>query len=474
MMRVRLPPQLRSTVIYLVTIVLAQVTSFLLLPIITRFLDPSAYGDYARALAVASLMGMLGSSWIRNVGFRFYFDAKNEGTTRSFYWSLVTLQAGVLAGVFLIGIALLPRFSADLVALPTLGAAALMIVAADFQALTASFLRAEQQSGKYAAAEISAGLTRLAGTTLGLSLGFTQPSFLFLAAAAASVVGGMIAAASLAGRLTGPARLDLRAMRLVSGRAPGALPFSLGQWFSRQADRLVLTSYTTSAVVGTYAAGFGLSDRIVNGLGNAAFLMAWPDVLNAWNEGGAARARVAIRRYFQIYLWLTVGPVVALVVFGGAVVGLLLGPGYGEAAHVLGLVAGAAWLSGIIGGLNRHFELEKRYYALSSMILAGAALHLVLNLVLVPRYAAVGAGIAFLASQAALTVVAVLIRDRRLVSFPAADAGLLALVACGGVAGVLLMFGSTLLGFATFASLYAVTTAGFWTWRVRRGWSVTG
>ena len=472
-MRVPLPPQLRSTITYLVTIVFAQVASFLLLPVITRFLEPSAYGEYAQALAVASLMGMLGTSWIRNVGFRFYFDARNDATTRSFYWSLAMLQACVLAAVFLVGVVLLQFFSADLVALPTLGAAALMIIAADFQALTASFLRAEQQSGKYAAAEISAGFTRLAGTTLGLSLGFTQPSFLFLAAAAASVVGSIVAATSLAPRLTGPARLDRRAMWLVFGRAPGALPFSLGQWFSRQADRLVLTSYTTSAVVGTYAAGFGLSDRIVNGLGNAAFLMAWPDVLNAWNEGGAARARVAIRRYFQIYLWLTVGPGVAVVVFGEAVVGLLLGPGYGAAARVLGFVAGATWLSGIVGGLNRHFELEKRYYALSTMILAGAALHFGLNLVLVPRYAAVGAGIAFLASQTALTVVAIVIRDRRLVSFPMADAGLLALLVAGGVAGVIVTLGATLLGFVAFASLYALATIGFWTWRLRRGWSVT-
>jgi len=459
--------------VYLVTIVLAQLSSFILLPIITRFLEPSVFGEYARALAVSSLIGMVGSSWIRNVGFRFYFDAKAEGSTRSFYWSLAALQAGVLIACFGVGMALLPVVGGELLAPATLAAAGLMILAADFQALTVSFLRAEQLSGRFAAAEIGAGLTRLVGTTIGLAVGFTQPSFLFLAAALASAVGGAVAVASLGPRLGGPARVTWRPMRAVLGRAPGALPFSLGQWFSRQADRLVLNANASTAVVGTYAAGFGLSDRVVNGLGDAAFLMAWPDVLQSWNDGGYQKARIAVRRYFQIYLWLTVGPVAALVVFGDAVVGLLLGPGYADSARVVGLIACAAWLSGIIGGLNRHFELQKRYGALSSMILGSAAFHLLLNLVLVPRFMAVGAGIAYLTAQSTLTIVAIMIRDKRLVWFPLYDAVLVFALVTTAAAGVAAWLGTTPLGVVTFAAAYALVTGAFWTWRVRRGWSVS-
>src|SRR5690606_33703034 len=121
------------------------------------------------------------------------------------------------------------------------------------------------------------------------------------------------------------------------------LPFSVGEWLGTLADRLVLNAYATTAVVGIYAAGFGLGDRIVGGIAMAVFMMAWPDVLRSWDAGGVERARVAIHRYFQIYLWLTVGPVVALFVYGDTVVGLL-GQGFQGAAQVLGPIAAAAWL----------------------------------------------------------------------------------------------------------------------------------
>ena len=467
MRRLRLPPHLRDTMVYLVTIITSQLTSFLLLPIITRFLGPSEYGEYALALSVASLIGMIGSSWIRIVGFRFYFDALTESRTRSFYWSMALLQAAALIAAFAVGIWLLPRLSEDLVPLPTLLAAALMMLTSDFQALTASYIRAEKQSGRFAVAEISTALTRLVGTTLGLFLGFTQPAFLFLAAAGAAALGGGIAYVLLAPRLLGPARPSPATMRQILERAPGALPWSVGQWFGRLADRLVLNAYTTTAVVGIYSAGYTLSDRIVGGLADAVFLMAWPDILSSWNDGGVERARLAVRRYFQIFLWLTVGPVVALAVFADAITGLMLGAGYQGAAEVLGLVALAAWIRGLRAGLTRHFELQKRFYALSMMTVAGAALHLVLNLVLVPRYMAIGAGIAAVAAQLALTLVALLIRDRDLVWFPASDALLVTGVTVGVMVATVMVLGASIAGFVSFALLYAVLTAVVWSRRVR-------
>src|SRR5690606_4408600 len=99
-------------------------------------------------------------------------------------------------------------------------------------------------------------------------------------------------------------------------------PFSVGEWIGNLSDRLVLNAFSTTAVVGIYSAGFSLGDRVVGGLVSAVSLMAWPDILESWTKGGYERARAAVRRYFQIFLWLTTGPVVALVVFGPTVVSL--------------------------------------------------------------------------------------------------------------------------------------------------------
>jgi O-antigen/teichoic acid export membrane protein len=464
-----LPTPLRGTLFYLVTIVLTQVSSFVLLPIITRYLVPSAYGEYALALAVATLMGMIGSSWIRNVGFRFYFDAKAAGTTRAFYASLAALQAVVFASVFTVGALVLPHVSDALVPIPTLLAAGAMILVSDFQALTVALLRAEQLSGRFAVAEISAASMRLAGTSAGLMMGFTDPAFLFLAAGGASLLGGAMALRSLTTRLTGRAAIDPRAMWRVLVRAPGALPFSVGQWLGRLADRLVLNAYATTAVVGIYAAGYGLSDRIVGGLEAAVFMMAWPDVLRSYSDGGVELARHAIRRYYQLFLWITVGPLVALMLYGDSIL-RILGAGYQDALPVLAPIAFAAWLKGVNGGLNRHFELEKRYYALSLMTLGGAGLHLALNFVLIPRYMAVGAGMAALGAQLVLTVAYFLVRDRRLVWFPWRDGMLVVMVTIALALPASTVLGGGVEGLLTFAGGYAVVTAAMWVRRIRAGW----
>jgi len=258
-------------------------------------------------------------------------------------------------------------------------------------------------------------------------------------------------------------------LRDVVVRAPAALPYSVGQWTGRLADRLVLNAYASTAVVGIYSAGYNLADRIIGGLSEAVFMMAWPDVLSAFNDGGVEKARSAVRRYFQIYLWLTVGPVVALVVYGSAVVSLLLGQDYQNAVQVLGLIGAAAWIRGLRRGLNRHFELQKRFYPLSVMTVAGSALNLTLNLILVPRFFALGAGLATFIEQIVVTLVYLQIRDRRLVGFPLQDALLVGAFTAVLVVGTSVLLGTGVAAFLTFAGAYALATGVVWGRRVRRG-----
>jgi len=459
--------QLRNTAVYLGTIVATQVASFALLPLITHFLGPDSYGSYALALAVSGLVGTLASSWMRNVAFRYYFDAKEAGETRSFFWSIASLQTVTVLLAFVIATFLLPLLSQEIVPTWTLWAAAAMVVTSDFQALTLAFVRAEQLSTRFAAAEITSTLTRILGTGLGLLIGLREPSFLLLAAAIASIVGGSVAYFGLSSKLSGLATVSFKPVLMVGQHLLGALPFSVGEWIGNVSDRLVLNAFTSTAVVGIYSAGYSLGDRIIGGLVSAVSLMAWPDILDSWSRGSYTAARVAVHRYFQIFLWLTTGPLTALVVFGPTVVALL-GSSYVAAVEVVGLVAGAAWLRGLSSGFNRHFELEKRYYTLSIVTIAGALTNFALNLFLVPRYAAVGAGVSALAARALVAIVYVVIRDRRLVSFPVRDAAYVVFTCALGTMITVALVGNNPIGLIVFACLYGATVVLIWGRRLGR------
>lgn len=459
----RLPAHLATTLLYVATVFVTQFAGFVLLPIITRFLSPEAYGDYTITLAISSLVGMFASSWIRNVSFRFYYDAKAAGTTRSFFWSTAGLQAALLVLVFAAVLAVLAAAPDPLVAITTMMAAAAMVVAGDFLALTVAVLRAEQLSGRFAIAELTSAGTRLLGTTAGLVAGIRDPSFLFLAAAAASAAGGIVAIAALRPRLAGPLGVDRRAVAVLSRHAAGALPFSVGEWLNTLMDRLILDHFATRAVVGIYGAGHTLADRLMGGVVAAVFMMAWPDVLNAFNAGAREGARAAVRRYLQVYLWLTVGPLFALVLYASTIV-QLLGGAYQAAVEVTGLIALAAWSRGLGNCFNRHLELAKRFAVLSGITLVGAAVNVALNFLLIPTYMAVGAASATLASQVLVAAIFIATRDRRLVDVPWRDVGLVlaAVVLAGGIAWP--VFGQSVVGVVTFGSLYVALLAIVW-WR---------
>jgi O-antigen/teichoic acid export membrane protein len=407
---------LRQTLIYLLTIVASQGLSFLLLPIVTHYLPPTVYGDYALALSVSTLVGTLGSSWIRNVSFRLFYDSRAAGTSRSFFWTVAAAQAFAVTVIYLPTAIVLGTVT-HFAPLPVMLSAGLAVVSGDFFAHSASLLRAEQHATAHSAAEIGSGIVRFAATFAGLAAGFRSPVLLFLAAAVSSTLLGAFSAWILQPRLTGPVHLDRSVLRSIVRYGPVSLPLSVSGWAERLLDRLILDHYLTRQVVGVYTANYALADRIIGGLVHAVFMMAWPDILKSWTERGKEGAREALTRGLSLYLWLTTGPAVFIAIFNEELA-LLLGKDYRGGSGIMPIIVGAAWLSGFNSYLNRHFELTKRFGMLSAVAIGGASVNLVANLVLVPRLGAMGAALATLANFLASGIVFWILRDRELVRLP--------------------------------------------------------
>jgi len=432
--------------------------SFALLPLITRYLGPEPYGTYALTLAIANLLAMFGTAWVRNVAFRLFFDAVKDGRTGSFYVTIASLQAVIVTLLFSIAVLVAWWSPNPWIPVSALLSAGAMMLAGDLLSLSVGVLQAEGRAGRFALAEATAASTRFVGTLAGLVAGARTPEFLFLAAAAASALGAVVAVIALRKVLTGPPGFDRHALALVSGRVLGAMPFSVGEWLHATADRVVLDMFATRAVVGIYAAGHALGDRLTGSLVMAVFMMAWPDTLAAWNRGGTSEARLAIRRQIVLFLWFTVGPLVVLMLYAPSVV-RLLGGAYQTAAVIIPWVALAAWVRGLGNCFNRHFELKKRYGALSAMTLGGAAINVALNFLLVPRFGAEGAAVATLVAQSSVTVGFIATRDRDLVDFPFGDAGVVAAATVVATSVAWPWLGQTIQGLLVFAVAYATTLA---------------
>ncbi|MFO7543923.1 MAG: oligosaccharide flippase family protein [Trueperaceae bacterium] len=425
----RPPSGLKRSLVYFATIAAGQGLAFLLLPAVSRALSPEAYGAYSLSLAVSTLIGMVASSWVRNVALRLYFDAATRGTTRGFFLGTALLQALSFSVLYALTLIALGRLDYDLAPLRVMLSAGFAILAGDLAIHATTLLRAEQRTMSFAIAEIGGGVLRFVLTLGGLALGWRSAELLFDASVAGYLLAAAYAVPTLWRRLSGPVGIDVAGTLEVLRHGPSALPFSLGNWLERLADRLVLDYYLGTAVQGIYSIGYTLGERTMGTLINAVFMMAWPEILSAFKEGGSARARAALSEALVLYAWFSLGPVVFLVAYGADLHRWMIGAAFHDGASLVGIVAASMWLGGFTSYLNRHLELGKRFSTLSAITLAGATVNVALNLWLVPRYGMLGAAWATAANRVFNAVVFFAIRDRALVAIPLGTMGAAATVA---------------------------------------------
>lgn len=418
---------LARSLAYFATMVVGQGMSFLLLPFVTRALSPEAYGEYTIALTVSSLIGMIASSWLRNVALRLYFDAEVQERSRAFFLATASLQAILFVlfyGGALLALPLLPVGQASLNVYVSAGLAMLL---GDLAVYATTLLRAEQRVGWFSVAEVGGGVVRFAVTLIGLQMGLRSAKLLFDATSIGFALAAAVALAALWPRLKGPIALDMVPIRKVLGHGPAALPFSVSDWVERLADRLIIESYLGTAAVGIYSVGYTIGERTIGVVVRAVFMMAWPSILAAWRDEGVSGAARAISHAQHLFIWFTTGPTLFMVAYGGELLRLLAGPAFREADTLVPIVSISMWIGGYAAYVNRDMELTKRFGAISTVYAVGAAVNLVLNLLLVPRFGMMGAAWATLLNRVMNAGVFFVLRDRDLVKvayLPLLTAGL--------------------------------------------------
>ena len=394
----------------MVTVGLAQVTSLLLLPIITRYLAPAAYGEYTLVLATTALVGTLGSSWIRNVAMRLHFDFAREGRSAALFATAALMQAGILSILMVAGY-VWTRWVSDPVSLSTYVAGAVAVLVSDAYALTTNTLRAEQRASAFGVAEITSSLLRLGGTWVGLLVGYRTPAMLFVFATVALLVAGAAIVPQLRGSLAGPRVLDREAARELARVGLPSVPLWVGSWFMTLSNRTFLAWYDDLSAVGIYSVAQGVGERAITGLALGLSMMAWPAILRVWIDRPRETPRL-IGTFVLIYTAMTFGPAVGLAVHREAVIDLLVGPDYRDASAILPLIAAGTWLIGLAGFLNRALELRKSYGTLSGITIGAAAVNVILNLWLVPRHGIVGAAAGTAGAGIVMVIVAAVVAVR--------------------------------------------------------------
>lgn len=362
--------------------------------VLTRILPADQYGFYALGVAGIGLFASILFQWISVSVSRFYAThfTKPDILLNEAY----RLFFGVAAMV-LVAIPICAAWTPTPAVTPLL---ALVIgtgaIAMGFHTLAIQVANARDEPFRFGLLTASRGVLVLIGT-----VAFVRAGFGGVGAVLGVALANLLSVIFFAVRRQSKAPSnspDLR-RQLIAYGLPLTLTY-LATVILDVSDRFLIAMWMGTSAVAGYAASYDLTQQTAGALLNVLFLVSYPKITRAWEEGRAPAARKAmlpLSRSMLIGVPLVVGifiglaPQISQLFFGEA-----LRP---EAANVMPWVAFAIGLSCLKSFfLDIAFQLAKETHMQLRITVAMAALNVVLNLLLMPKFGVVGAAMSTVAA----------------------------------------------------------------------------
>ncbi|XBQ15682.1 MAG: lipopolysaccharide biosynthesis protein [Oceanicaulis sp.] len=408
----------RHLIAYLPVYAAQALVGFGAIAVFTRILTPEEYGRYVLLFAAASLAGTLVFTWIDAAVARHHARAAARGRLAGHLFTAARLYLIIALPAIGLGAAAIALLPFEPALRAAAGFALAHTIIRSGLSLCLESRRAGGQAWRYSLIE-----------TFTLSAGFAL-GVIFVAAGGLGAAGpfaGMALAGAIALVIDAPvlfsrARRDRadapRAAAFLAYGGPVAVSLIFEGLLST-GDRFVIAALLGEASTGAYAAGYALADR------SLSIVFLWlgtttaPLLVLALENHGRAAAQDVARRTAGLMALIGFPAAAGLALVAEPAAHLLIG------AEIAGPAAGIVpWiaLSGLMNGLMTFYFHEAytlgRKPRLMALVMSGAAaLNLVLNLILTPRFGIEGAAAStVLAYAAALTICAV--HGRRIFPLP--------------------------------------------------------
>ncbi len=386
---------------------LPAITAFITTPILTRLLAPAEYGYWAQAANLSGLLTAVAVSGMGSAALRFYPAYEAKAKAPVFFATIgvsVAAMVTVIAGLSFLALALLrawcPPWLVELLPL-----AIMIFVANGIFTVYMAVIRAQGRSGVYTALQL---LTNYGGLGLGLLLvmvfGFRVKGLLWgTLLAVAPAVPFLIA---LASRKVG---MHLREFRMRDALEfwRYAWPLALGavaMWGLRVSDLFIISSFRPARDVGLYSVSYNISSKSIELLVSLFLLGVSPLLYRTWETEGREATETALTMVTRVYLIVCLPAAVGLSVLALPFVALLTAPEYYEGSRIVGFVVFSSFIWGLASLAMMGLTIKQQARRLGANNIIAAAIHIGLQLLLVPRFGYVAAAISTFIGFTALLV----------------------------------------------------------------------
>lgn len=372
----------------------ARLRGLLIVPLVFGVLGDAAYGRWTVALGVVALVTGFAHGNVHVAMMRGYGSAEPQDR-RTLLWTLVVygIAAGGAAGGALAALAPWLGFAVgggpD--AVPLLRAAGAHVASSVWVHLALNALRSRGRVRAYAVLTAVLQFVEIGAAALAALAGWSLAGAILLLAAVDAVT--FAACLPATARADPPVRPSGPVLREALAFSLPTIPLAMGEWIMSQGDRVVIAALLGAGPAGVYAAAYALAS-VASFVVRPVQVVLLPHTAPIWDRGERARVQRSLSLALKAYLALALPAAFGLALVGQAALALLTRRSYPDwsVPLLIVLALGNALYGASIVALHP-LQILRRTGRSAVAALAGAALNLSGNLVLVPVLGLFGAAL---------------------------------------------------------------------------------
>lgn len=391
-------------------------------PILTRLLTVEDYGLLALVATTLTFIVALAKGGLQHSVLRFYSEIKEGGQQ----WNLDNYYSTVLFGMGAIGVVVTILWFLFTQLAPAsiwndnllqflFGLTSILILIRTLDSVLVNIIRAKERTALYNVYRVIKRYATLALILFVLFFITRELSGIFVATIFVELASLIVLAYYLFYKKW-PTIKEFSPQLFKSMLLFGIpmLGYELAGIILNIGDRYLIQWYMGSAVLGTYAAAYNLTE-MVHGIVIAAFGQAiMPMYLRMWSEKGKNETQEFIRRALYYYFLICLPIVAGLSAVGAELLTLLASTKYAEGSIIIPYIIVGLVIDGTIVLVGAGLYIRKQSKMLMLLVAISAIVNIVLNIILIPLYGIEGAAIATLISYTILAFTTFIVSSKGL------------------------------------------------------------
>ncbi len=384
---------LKNTTLYTIGHVLPKAAQFLLLPLYSRYLNPSDYGIVQSMAVLSVILTIFFTMALDRSIYRLYFNYQSKKDKKDYlgtvYVGLLIISSLILL-ILLLGHSVVSKIFSSIPFYPYYAYAIFTVYFTIFGILPKVYFQVEQKADKFIVISIMEFVVSTAfiiyfvvfaskGAS-GMLLGRLVQSLIFLPVYV--YIMSSISNFCLKGDIL---------KESLSYSWP-LVPAMLSAWILNFSDRIFIEHFFTLEDVGLYSLSYKLAQILL--IFSISFNKAYePLFFQLANQANQVESKTRLFKYNKVYSLFLIYLALAISLFSKEFV-FLLDAKYHN-AHKLVPIIVVGILIGQVGGLfNRSIYQDKKTKQIMLLIIISAGLNIGMNYIFVPRYGPYGAALA--------------------------------------------------------------------------------